>query len=284
MCKEFSFLVTRDGRILDGFGLTDSHSTIREIHGLGANDDTTNAYEWQPPKGWPEADFIDGLVEDAEVFDLQSSHLTNMEHHVRSRYPDLPAWKAHGTFPSFPGTKFPQSIVVREGATLVAPALIEAGNVYLSYRATLVAPALTKAGNVSASDDATLTAPALTEAGSVVVYKGATMTTPMLRKSGEVYIGSRAMWTSPALTEAGGVYIDIGATWVAPALSKVGDATIREGATWTTPALIEAGNVFVNPGATWTAPKLIVVSNVWICSGAILDDATHAAIDKVIRQ
>ena len=34
MCNEFSFIVTRDGRVLDGFGLTNSYCTIRELHGF----------------------------------------------------------------------------------------------------------------------------------------------------------------------------------------------------------------------------------------------------------
>ena len=38
-----------------------------------------NAYEWQPPLNWPDADWHLGLTKDSEVFDAKSSHEKAME-------------------------------------------------------------------------------------------------------------------------------------------------------------------------------------------------------------
>src|SRR5574340_461494 len=94
MCERHSFILTRAGKVHDGYGVTDSHTTIRELAGLKHSDDTVNAYEWQPPKGWPEADWFDGLTKDTEVFELKSSHLGAMERHVKKLYPTRKAWDA----------------------------------------------------------------------------------------------------------------------------------------------------------------------------------------------
>ena len=94
MCKRHSFLLNRAGKVLDGFGITDSHTEIRELHGLKNTDDSVNAYEWQPPKGWPETDWHLGLTKDHEVFTTKASHEKAMERHIRATYPDSAAWDA----------------------------------------------------------------------------------------------------------------------------------------------------------------------------------------------
>lgn len=63
MCKDASFVQTRDGRIYDGLGLTHSHSAICALHGL--DEDKLNKYEWNPQHG---------LVLDREVFTPGKSH------------------------------------------------------------------------------------------------------------------------------------------------------------------------------------------------------------------
>lgn len=98
MCNRHSFIVTRAGKVFDGLGITDSHTTIRELCGMPANDDTVNAYEWQPPKGWPDADWEDGLTKDTEVFELKLSHLRAMERHVKKIYPTMDAWNTADRF------------------------------------------------------------------------------------------------------------------------------------------------------------------------------------------
>jgi hypothetical protein len=51
MCHRHSFILTRAGKVHDGMGFTDSHTTIRELAGLGDKDSSTYAFEWQPPPG-----------------------------------------------------------------------------------------------------------------------------------------------------------------------------------------------------------------------------------------
>lgn len=94
MCTRHSFILTRAGKVLDGCGLTDSHTEIRELHGLKNTDDTVNAYEWQPPAGWPEADWESGLTKDTEVFVPKSSHLDAIGRHVKKLYPTMTEWEA----------------------------------------------------------------------------------------------------------------------------------------------------------------------------------------------
>jgi hypothetical protein len=98
LCTRHSFIVTRAGKVFDGLGITDSHTVIRELCGLHANDDTVNAYEWQPPKGWPKSDWEDGLTKDTEVFELKSSHLSAMKRHIKNTYPNMDAWNTPDHF------------------------------------------------------------------------------------------------------------------------------------------------------------------------------------------
>jgi len=96
MCNRHSFIVTKAGKIHHGLGVTDSHTTIREISGLGANDSSSYAFEWQPPKGWPAADVLDGLTKDAEpvpVWDLKKKHTLAIVNHIKSLYPDMNTWE-----------------------------------------------------------------------------------------------------------------------------------------------------------------------------------------------
>jgi hypothetical protein len=95
MCKRHSFAVTKVGRVIDGLGLTDSHTTMLDIAGLSAKQhDTCNLYEWQPPKGWPEASWLDGLTVDRRQFVPKVSHDKAAESHLRLLYPDMAAWDA----------------------------------------------------------------------------------------------------------------------------------------------------------------------------------------------
>ena len=92
MCTRHSFILTKAGKVFWGLGVTDSHTSIRELCGLSANDDTVNAYEWQPPPGWPDADWNLGLTKDSEVFETKSSHEAAMERHIKKLYPTMAAW------------------------------------------------------------------------------------------------------------------------------------------------------------------------------------------------
>jgi hypothetical protein len=92
MCKRHSFILTRAGKVHFGHGISDHHTVIREIAGMTAENDSVNSYEWQPPKGWPNADWLDGLTKDTEVFEPKKRHLSAMESHVRRTYPDMDSW------------------------------------------------------------------------------------------------------------------------------------------------------------------------------------------------
>jgi ribosomal protein S30 len=247
MCHRHSFIVTRSGKIHHGFGLTDSHTTIRLLAGLRHDDSSTYAFEWQPPKGWPNADWHDGLTQDTApipTWDLKASHLKAMERHVRASYPDIATWEAPDRV-SLPATitRIQCDLKVPKGATLTLPALTEvSGDVRADQGATLTLPALTKAGDVRADQGATLTLPALTKAGYVRADQGATLTLPALTKAGDVRAYQGATLTLPALTKAGDVRADQGATLTLPALTEVsGDVRAYQGATLTLPALNNRG-------------------------------------------
>ena len=95
MCERHSFCLTRAAKVLDGYGLTDSHTTILDMHGLtAAQHDACNLYEWQPPKLWPDASWADGLKVDKAVFETKQRHDQAAERHVRALYPDRAAWDA----------------------------------------------------------------------------------------------------------------------------------------------------------------------------------------------
>jgi hypothetical protein len=226
MCNRHSFILTRAGKVHDGYGVTDSHTVIRELAGLSANDDTVNAYEWQPPKGWPDADYNLGLTKDFVVFETKSSHESAIERHIKALYQTIEAWNEGDKF------RVPESItewngdlIIPKGATFTAPVLAEvAGFVYVQQGATFTAPVLAEvAGSVDVREGATFTAPVLAKAGSVYVQQGATFTAPVLAKAGSVDVQQGATFTAPVLAEvAGFVYVQQGATFTAPLLNKKG--------------------------------------------------------------
>ena len=122
MCERHSFILTRSGQVHDGFGITDSHTTILDWAGLGANYDKANAYEWQQPKGWPEAAWEYGLTKDNEVFVPKSSHLAAIGAHIKKIYPDAQTWEAgdkpRGTLPQSVGGSLDVSGCDLSGVTL----------------------------------------------------------------------------------------------------------------------------------------------------------------------
>ena len=145
MCKRHSFIVTRAGKVIDGYGLTDSHTTIREIAGLTAENDSVNAYEWQAPAGWPNADFLDGLTKDTEVFEPKASHIRAMDTHVRTIYPTTKEWDLPDVVRELPKTclQIKGDLVIPPGATFTAPVLVEvSGSVDVRQGATFTAPKL----------------------------------------------------------------------------------------------------------------------------------------------
>ena len=103
MCRRHSFILTRAGKVHDGLGLTDSHTTIRELAGLDTNDSTTYAFEWQPPAGWPDADFNAGLTQDTApipAWEMKKKHLSAIERHLKKLYPSMDVWNAPDATPT----------------------------------------------------------------------------------------------------------------------------------------------------------------------------------------
>jgi hypothetical protein len=100
MCERHSFCLTRAAKIIDGYGITDSHTAIMTMHGLTVEQqDKCNLYEWQPPLNWPDANWADGLTVDEAQFEPKAKATDAMERHLRSRYPDMAAWDAGDRVP-----------------------------------------------------------------------------------------------------------------------------------------------------------------------------------------
>ncbi len=98
-----SFIVTRAGKVHDGYGLLESHTIIRELAGLSAEDDTVNAYDWQPPRLWPEMDWEGGLTNAIKAFVPKLSHMTAMGQHVTRLYPSMIEWDVLDKVRPLPG-------------------------------------------------------------------------------------------------------------------------------------------------------------------------------------
>ena len=95
MCNRHSFGVTKDARVIDGHGLTDSHTSMLTMAGLTSKQhDGVNLYEWQPPKGWPKTSWLEGLTVDKQVFEPKSSHDKAARAHLLALYPSMAAWNA----------------------------------------------------------------------------------------------------------------------------------------------------------------------------------------------
>lgn len=93
MCKRHSFCLTTAGKVLDGCGLTESHTAIMDMHQLAAPEhDTCNLYEWQPPVGWPDANYATGLTVDKATFETRQRHEDAIARHLTRLYPTADSW------------------------------------------------------------------------------------------------------------------------------------------------------------------------------------------------
>lgn len=93
MCNKHSFVMDHDGHCYDGGGFTQSHSMICRMWGL--NQDKVNAYEWQPPEGWPDAAWTRGFVKDRINFEEKSSHVKALERYIQEHFPTVAAWESY---------------------------------------------------------------------------------------------------------------------------------------------------------------------------------------------
>jgi hypothetical protein len=139
MCNKYSFLLTRAGKILDGGGLTESHSEIATLHGV--DEDKCNRYEWQPPVVWPVCSnhphpfdkVMDGLFVDKEVFTPGASALKRIAAHLSERFP---THEAFATPTPVDDCWHAQRVVLggRETTILCKPGLYEASiGAYRAY-------------------------------------------------------------------------------------------------------------------------------------------------------
>ena len=95
MCQRYSFVLSPAGKVLDGCGLPHSHTTILTMHGVASDrHGRYNLYEWQPPEGWPNANWADGLTKDREAFEPKVRAVAAMERRIKKLYPDLETWRA----------------------------------------------------------------------------------------------------------------------------------------------------------------------------------------------
>ena len=163
MCERHSFCVLPDGTVLHGYGLTNSHRMILALAGVTKDGQEANAYEWQPPEGWPNADWRKTLTKDLIMFDHESV-APAIEAHLREWYPTMAEWEAPDLIRDFPHTSIDCDLVIPPGATFTAHMLAEVS------------------GSFYVGEGATFTAPVLAKSGYVDVHKGATFTAPMLKK------------------------------------------------------------------------------------------------------
>ena len=103
MCEKHSFVMDREGRCYNASGVTESHALICRIWGI--DQDEVNAYEWQPPEGWPNADWTDGFKKDQINFEEKASHVAALERYILATFPTRDACE-HYRNPELHGRRF----------------------------------------------------------------------------------------------------------------------------------------------------------------------------------
>ena len=173
MCNRHSFIVTRAAKVFHGMGLTHSHTSIREIAGLGENDSSTYAFEWQPPAGWPDADYYSGLTQDTApipAWEMKARHLKAIESHLRRRYPDMDAWNRPDCLPTVADLKAAGWTLAKDGDEIVCDG---PSRIYITHGSVLIKGQT--GGYCWASGNATLTSSGQT-GGYCRAYDNATLT------------------------------------------------------------------------------------------------------------
>lgn len=92
MCTYYSFIMTRDGKIYDGGGLTQSHSSIARMHKIDGMD--YNQYEYLVPTGavydlekHTETDILKWLHLDHINFEVSNGRETTIRKHLSQKFP-----------------------------------------------------------------------------------------------------------------------------------------------------------------------------------------------------
>lgn len=93
MCERHSFVIDKEGKVYNGGGFEESHTVICLINGIKQDD--VNAYEWQPPKGWPDANAFEGIKKDQINFDEKSSHIKAIEQYLLGLFPTQASFETY---------------------------------------------------------------------------------------------------------------------------------------------------------------------------------------------
>ena len=92
MCEKHSFIQTKEGKIFNGFGKFESHTTICCINSV--REDDVNKYEYKPGNVFCEYG-IQGLVLDTQAFEPSITDTKAIEKYIREFFPTAEAWKTY---------------------------------------------------------------------------------------------------------------------------------------------------------------------------------------------
>lgn len=90
MCSKHSLLISRDGKIFDGFGIVHSHTVIADLHNI--NEDAMNKYECEPRFDAKKENIIGWYINiDSRVFDPENDAAA-IESYLQRVYPTVKSW------------------------------------------------------------------------------------------------------------------------------------------------------------------------------------------------
>jgi hypothetical protein len=90
MCNKHSFLQDKDGRLFNGFKLTESHTGIAKLHGL--KEDNCNKYEYNPSHENDCTYGIVGLKIDSRVFEPTNNDTKQIVSYIGKYFPNITTW------------------------------------------------------------------------------------------------------------------------------------------------------------------------------------------------
>ena len=90
MCNKHSFLVDKNGKVYNGYGILESHTHIAKIHDI--NEDNCNKYEYNPNNTANKVYGITGLLIDSDVFTANKTVVDAIEKYITTTFPTLEAW------------------------------------------------------------------------------------------------------------------------------------------------------------------------------------------------
>ena len=91
MCNKHSFLVDKNGKVYNGYGILESHTHIAKIHDI--NEDNCNKYEYDPNNTNDKAYGITGLLIDSDVFTANKTVVDAIEKYITTTFPTVESWE-----------------------------------------------------------------------------------------------------------------------------------------------------------------------------------------------